>query len=600
MKKSLYYLYSLCICLVSFSLTTYSQVSICQRSPQTLSSNTTTTIDVLFPTVTPPAGAYPITVKYGPDDLSYTSNDYPNATIASITNGFRIRLNGTPNLPTGAATMGAFKVLISNLYTLWQNFGTCVAPLPITLKSFTATNLNTGYTKLEWVTSLESNSSHFIVQRSRDGNSWENHGIEAAAGTTSIEQKYGFTTPTSNALDANKKALQYYYRLQMVDKDGTYKYSDVLKVGGTGTSNPTTLGNYPNIEGSASICGGPSIYKVHNGYPFVNWTVNGSAVSATNGGAQISLTSCTPGNTSIQATSTYGSFTSSPSKTVAVCSGGSIDGPSTFCTTANETLLNAPAGAVITWSANPTGVVSIGCPNCSTTTLTKTGSGQVTLSASVAGACASTPLASKVLSVGSISDLTGSYSTSSGTKTLQTVNFVPVGNVYTQFQWPNVTNITSTMVSGNPSTTGFYGYGNMFSFNIGAYQNVQINISGKGSCGDLLSVTRAFAQNSFSAYAMQASPNPAKSTINLAITTVPDTSTTAIASAPSVQQPNSAAAHTKLYLYDFNSNALVKQWSYQEASAATYSLNIAGIKPGVYVLKMERNNKTTTTKIIVQ
>jgi transcription initiation factor TFIID subunit TAF12 len=55
-----------------------------------------------------------------------------------------------------------------------------------------------------------------------------------------------------------------------------------------------------------------------------------------------------------------------------------------------------------------------------------------------------------------------------------------------------------------------------------------------------------------------------------------------------------------MYLYDFYTNALIKQWKYLETKSSNYNLNIGGIKSGMYVLKMERNNKSTTTKIIIQ
>ena len=55
-----------------------------------------------------------------------------------------------------------------------------------------------------------------------------------------------------------------------------------------------------------------------------------------------------------------------------------------------------------------------------------------------------------------------------------------------------------------------------------------------------------------------------------------------------------------MYLYDFNTNQLVKQWSYQEADKLNYSLNITDVKSGIYVLRMERDNKTALTKIVVQ
>ena len=53
-------------------------------------------------------------------------------------------------------------------------------------------------------------------------------------------------------------------------------------------------------------------------------------------------------------------------------------------------------------------------------------------------------------------------------------------------------------------------------------------------------------------------------------------------------------------LYDFNTGILIKQWNFKEMKTSHYDLNIAGVKTGVYLLKMERNNKSTSTKIIIK
>jgi hypothetical protein len=87
---------------------------------------------------------------------------------------------------------------------------------------------------------------------------------------------------------------------------------------------------------------------------------------------------------------------------------------------------------------------------------------------------------------------------------------------------------------------------------------------------------------------MVASPNPAKNTINLNIAKVADTSSNIQQSLKAII--TNTTGITKMYLYDFNTNALVKQWSYQEMETTNYS----------YLLKLERDNKTTTTKILVQ
>jgi lysyl endopeptidase len=62
--------------------------------------------------------------------------------------------------------------------------------------------------------------------------------------------------------------------------------------------------------------------------------------------------------------------------------------------------------------------------------------------------------------------LIGTYSTSSSTKTLQTVNYVSTGNIYVQYQWPGVSNITAALAPGSPSGSGFYAYPGRCSFNI--------------------------------------------------------------------------------------------------------------------------------------
>ena len=57
---------------------------------------------------------------------------------------------------------------------------------------------------------------------------------------------------------------------------------------------------------------------------------------------------------------------------------------------------------------------------------------------------------------------------------------------------------------------------------------------------------------------------------------------------------------TKISVYDINSGNLMKSWDYQENQNSNYSLNLTGIPVGTYILKVERNNRTATTKIILQ
>ena len=92
--------------------------------------------------------------------------------------------------------------------------------LPVILKYFSAT-LKSEVVSLKWEASVEDNFSHYIVQRSYDGNDYSD-----------IATVFGINTPgfmnysfTDAAVNTQKSAA--YYRLLMVDKDGKTKYSDI-------------------------------------------------------------------------------------------------------------------------------------------------------------------------------------------------------------------------------------------------------------------------------------------------------------------------------------------------------------------------------------
>jgi Secretion system C-terminal sorting domain len=96
-------------------------------------------------------------------------------------------------------------------------------PLPVTLAQFAAV-LNSDHTVgVTWVTSQETNSDYFAVQRSGDGSNWQQLGVVKAKGFSSIASNYSFIDPTP--LDGTNN-----YRLKMVDQDGTFQYSKIVTV----------------------------------------------------------------------------------------------------------------------------------------------------------------------------------------------------------------------------------------------------------------------------------------------------------------------------------------------------------------------------------
>lgn len=104
--------------------------------------------------------------------------------------------------------------------------------LPVNLLSFEANQTGTRV-DLNWVTASEFNSSHFEVEKANVDNNFTGIFNKIATvnsvGNSANETKYG--PVTDNQVQFGKT---YAYRLKMIDKDGSYSYSDVRKVTVTG------------------------------------------------------------------------------------------------------------------------------------------------------------------------------------------------------------------------------------------------------------------------------------------------------------------------------------------------------------------------------
>ncbi len=99
--------------------------------------------------------------------------------------------------------------------------------LPVTLLSFKARKQeNTVF--LTWQTTREVNSSRFEIEHSHDGKTWEKTGeVKAALRPGIITQDYAFTDATP---DHSVHYHILYYRLKMIDRDGSFAYSRVEAV----------------------------------------------------------------------------------------------------------------------------------------------------------------------------------------------------------------------------------------------------------------------------------------------------------------------------------------------------------------------------------
>jgi hypothetical protein len=118
------------------------------------------------------------------------------------------------------------------------NYTPFIASLPITLKQLVLV-ADKNDALLTWQTSIETNSSHFTIEKSRDGQMFVAIGIVNANATSATYRYVDF-----NALQ-NETTL--YYRLKMLDKDGKFAYSPIVSIKKQGDTKAGTVKVYPTI-----------------------------------------------------------------------------------------------------------------------------------------------------------------------------------------------------------------------------------------------------------------------------------------------------------------------------------------------------------------
>jgi len=168
--------------------------------------------------------------------ISTTATDVMVTNYYTNTNAFIIRVGAkTANRSSGAA---------NRMYSLWfKNFSYHIGQtgsLPLSLVSFTA-QLNNETVNLSWVSALQINTSHFVVQRSVDGVNYDDDAIVFTTENGSVTTDYQY----ADNIDEIKTSL-IYYRLKIVDLDGKYQYSSIALVKLGNDQLQTAVVVYPN------------------------------------------------------------------------------------------------------------------------------------------------------------------------------------------------------------------------------------------------------------------------------------------------------------------------------------------------------------------
>jgi len=186
-----------------------------------------------------------IKLTYGVDDgVSNQANLRVVKTIGTNNQWYDMGGVGTA-ATTGTITSNTFNSF--STFTLGNATGGSNV-LPVQLAAFTATRNGADVT-LSWTTESELNTSHFDVERSSDGRSFDALATVNAAGTSYHRLDY-------HTVDRQPLSGVSYYRLRMVDNDGSFQYSDIRAVTFEETIN-VVLTAYPNpvVDGQLHIGG---------------------------------------------------------------------------------------------------------------------------------------------------------------------------------------------------------------------------------------------------------------------------------------------------------------------------------------------------------
>ncbi len=162
------------------------------------------------------AGAQ-VTVTFGRDSCMAISSFSNVANIdTNITQAMFMKIFNnvsTINYRTGAASYSSgIQVRQNSIY--FRYFDMMPSPLPIELASWKAEILNSRHVRLVWSTSSEKNNDFFIIERSPDGENFEEAGRVKGAGNSNDMKYYSY-------IDKEPFSGVSYYRLKQTDYDGT-------------------------------------------------------------------------------------------------------------------------------------------------------------------------------------------------------------------------------------------------------------------------------------------------------------------------------------------------------------------------------------------
>jgi hypothetical protein len=176
-----------------------------------------------------------VTVKgsAGAQDLELSHGDAPTTALASNYTFLNLKWTA-PASPQAKESQirfyitgmpGDFDDATSGDYVYTSTVDATLGALPVSLVSFKAIAQHDNQVALHWQTAQEINTTLFELEASANNADWNKVATISAKGNVASAQSYAFTDKNPIAFGSN-----IYYRLKIVDKDGSFAYSAVQTI----------------------------------------------------------------------------------------------------------------------------------------------------------------------------------------------------------------------------------------------------------------------------------------------------------------------------------------------------------------------------------
>ncbi|MFK8057812.1 MAG: T9SS type A sorting domain-containing protein [Saprospiraceae bacterium] len=172
----------------------------------------------------------------GDKEFGASSVTYDLAPLAPVAALGPFTMNITYTLTTAGCTPAITTLTASTSF----NIG--AAPLPVDLTRFSVERKG-GFDKLRWEAAQELNFEKYAIEQSVDGETFTTLDYLMASGKELQPAQYGFSVLAS--------AKTSYYRLKMIDLDGTFSYSDIVVASSADVTEGLQVSPNPVATGAA-------------------------------------------------------------------------------------------------------------------------------------------------------------------------------------------------------------------------------------------------------------------------------------------------------------------------------------------------------------